>query len=167
MRANKNDDLQLLEAKGQGFVRIGLLAVDKGKQGLEQTKHTLPQIQSLFLQSMTDAVGKTIAYSGWDVQAEVAQPISKKPLHALTTMDDHNSPVWIAKENGYVPGKHIRSKESDVVWTINKISEAGMFTLSQAMNYSDDKSTEDVALKDILNSWVQVKCCHIPCNTRL
>ena len=167
MRATKNDDLQLLEAKGQGFVRIGLLAVDKGKQGLEHTKHTLPQIQSL-LQSMTDAVGKTISYSDWNVKAEVAQPcISKKPSPASTTMDDHKSPVWIAKDHGYVPGRHIKQKDTEVVWTINAISEAGMFTLSQAMNYNDDKSTEDVALKEILNSWVQVKCCHIPCNTRL
>ena len=167
-QGKRNDDVQLLAAKGQGFVRIGLLAVDKGKQGLEHTKHTLPQIQSLFLQSMTDAVGKTISYSDWNVKAEVAQPcISKKPSPALTTMDDHMSPVWIAKDHGYVPGRHIKQKDTEVVWTINAISEAGMFTLSQAMNYNDDKSTEDVALKEILNSWVQVKCCHIPCNTRL
>ena len=170
MRAKKNDDLQLLEAKGQGFVRIGLFAVDKGKQGLEGIKHTMPEIQSLFLQSMTDAVGKTISYSGWDVKAEVAQPcISKKPLPALTTQDDHNSPVWIAKDHGYVPGRHIKQKDTEVVWTINAISEAGMCTLSQAINYSDDKSTKDVALKDILHSWVQEKSKRylIPLNTRL
>ena len=135
---------------------------------MEGTKYTMDEIKSLYLQAMTDAVGKTIAYSGWDVKAEVAQPcISKKPLPALTTMDDHMSPVWIAKDHGYVPGRHIKQKDTEVVWTINAISEAGMFTLSQAMNYNDDKSTEDVALKEILNSWVQVKCCHIPCNTRL
>ena len=129
----------------------------------------MDEIKSLYLQAMTDAVGMTIAYSGWDVQAEVAQPISKKPLPALTTMDDHNNPVWIAKDHGYVPGVLIKQKDSAMVWTINAISEAGMCTLSQAINYSDDKSTKDVALKDILHSWVQEKSKRhcIPLNTRL
>ena len=168
-QGKRDDDLQLLEAKGQAWVRIGLFAVSRGHQGLEGTKYTMDEIKSLYLQAMTDAVGKTIGYSGWDVQAQVAQPISKKQLPALTTMDDHNNPVWIAKAQGYVPGVLIKLKDTEVVWTINEISEAGMFTLSQAINYSDDKSTKDVALKDILHSWVQEKnkryC--IPLNTRL
>jgi hypothetical protein len=140
---------------GQIFVRIGLLATDKGVLGPEQKKHTLQQIRALFLKSLTEAVGKSISFEGWsdaiaaNADAREAEPKTKKEAAQPASLDDHSNPEWIAKRRGFAVGKQVSKRKADKetagkLFAIFDISSDSTVKLTQIGSY--DKTAMQLSI---------------------
>ena len=62
------DETASLEPLGKLFVRVGLYGTDKGHAGRENKKYGLQQIKQLFLDELTNIVGKEVKYAPWSAE---------------------------------------------------------------------------------------------------
>ena len=98
------DETASLDPLGNMCVRVGLYGTDKGQAGRENNNYSLLEIKQLFLDELTNIVGKQVNYAPWSVgEQKVAVEVLSSGNHSafpeqtiVATVGDHNHPLRIA-----------------------------------------------------------------------
>jgi hypothetical protein len=140
---------------GQLFVRVALLATDKGDKGPEGKKFTAEEIKDSFIEAMSELVGQPITCDSWSGSSgtkapaeEQAKPPAASKVHSL---DDHKNPQWIAEQAGFTVGMTVSEKGSSIAFAIFDIGEK--VQLQQLYSYSGKVLKISVDLLELLNKW--------------
>jgi hypothetical protein len=156
---------------GQLFVRVGGLATKRGVQGPEGVQRSLPEIKALFLDQMTEAVGKPVKFPSWgDLTTVEAMPApsasSANASHAratCTSLEDQNDPKYILQRNGIAQDVMMVEKDvgsaphidrAFIVVAIN----GDKLSLKQASPFLDTPLERVISVDDALNKWNTFKC---------
>jgi hypothetical protein len=88
---------------GQLFVRIGCIATRKGALGPEGTKYELPEIQSMFLDTMSARIGRPVKYPGWGELPSPTPKVDDAPAACPSrkSLQDGNEPKYILKKMAF------------------------------------------------------------------
>ena len=92
-----------------------MYGTDKGQAGRENKNYSSQEIKQLFLDELTNIVGKQVKYAPWSVgEQKVAAEVSSSGSHSavpeqaiVATLGDHSKPLWIAQKAGFDIGKSI------------------------------------------------------------
>ncbi len=154
----------LLKPLGQMFVRVGLMAAGKEKQGRERTTFTLREICSKYLEDIGEIVGKKVTFSEWDVDDKGAQSgagdsSGTTPKATSASLRDHSDPVWVAAQSGFSVGKHVvqKSVESSAEGMFVIFSIGETVELRQVCRYSGEPVKVQTMLQDLLTAWACTK----------
>jgi hypothetical protein len=144
---------------GQLFVRVALISTDKCEKGPEGTKFTFAEVKQLFLESMSEVVGKPITFDQWAAKAPAAPKPQIKAADAetkqLASLNDLNDPEWIAKQAGYEIGGTVikRGVQSTIsnVYAIFSINDK--VQLQQVCSYGQPLQRIELDLGEFLHKW--------------
>ena len=91
----------------QAFVRIGLFALERQKDGFDKTKHSLEDIKKVFLTSLSNWLARKVRFPDWHLDdtsdSQVTTSDSQQTVDSSSTLvdfNDHCCPVWRAKQIG-------------------------------------------------------------------
>ena len=156
----------LLKPLGMMFVRVALLVLGKEKQGRERKVYTMQELQKLFLNDVSNVLGKVVNFEKWVPKGSVKPAAQKQVTSALqltpksASLSDHADPEWIASQSGYSIGKHVVEKDvemaPDRLYTIFKIDDTGV-ELRQFCSYTGSPGIAKVNLEALLTGWSLTK----------
>ena len=160
-----NDDV--LKELGYIFVRVGLLATKKGKDGPEEREYTLPEIQFMFLADMEKRMGRKVIYDAWTVTApekdkDKDAKENKAPANTIASVQNLDSATWLAKQKGFSVGCYVHEKVPGKTpnYKITKINDAtGQVEMHVPAFYPGEKPpvSGTVTLQVLLENWGPVK----------
>ena len=147
---------------GQAFVRMGLKLTGKEKQGRERSTYTIDQLRTMFLADVGQILGEKVTFEAWDGKADASLPPQGEPTSssvsatsAVTSLSDHDDPVFIAGQAGFKIGKIVVEKSIDAspdrLYTIFTI--ASKVVLQQAVSYTMNPAKVTVSLSELMTNW--------------
>ena len=162
---------------GRLWVRVALLATDKGKFGREKKDFTIGEIRSMFLADLCRTVGSPVEYPKWecdqtsvDVEASDAassqQPHTKKARVATTS--DHDDPTWILDQKGFHESSIVVQASQNTYDLVYKIVSIGSdISLELVCDFGKPDKLKEITipLQKFLMEWTQFKG-HPPCVLR-
>ena len=161
------DETASLLPLGQMFVRVGLLATQKGNVGREETEYTLQGIKDSFLASLSAIVKVEVKYPPWHHKAEAhakpkAAQANASSSKTTATLEDHGNPAWIAEKAGFKVGMSIVEKLDGAVsiercFDIVSIDADKVIKLVTVCAYDGAHKTVEISLDTLLNKWQVTK----------
>ena len=154
------DESASLEPLGQFFVRVGLYATIKGRQGREGKDYELQAIKDMYLAQLSSIVKTDVTYAPWATNGEPkaepkADPVSSTPVTA--TLADHSSPLWIAQKRGFHVGTTIIEKLAGVSASVDRcydiVSIDTKIKIVSICAYDGVHVHAEITLEGLLANW--------------
>ena len=145
---------------GRMFVRMILKLTDKEKLGAEGVAYTsYAPICDKYLAEMSELLGGLITFDGWtpakpNVEGEKQAPVPKSA--GPISLDQHNSPVWLAEQKGFTVSKLVYEKSTKRgptnLFVIVELNDA-FVALEPACDYEHSGKRIRVELGALLKEW--------------
>ena len=110
---------KVVKPLGQLFVRIGLKASQREKNGRERKAYEYDDIRSMYLGDVGKILGEPVAFDKWPTTKKTADATAEKPdassasARQMASLSDLSDPVWLAGQAGFKIGKTCVEKGVD------------------------------------------------------
>ena len=175
-QVNKVQSPIVLKYVGQTFVRIGLLALERQKDGLEKEKINLADIKKLFLTSLGNLLKGKVKFPLWHLDDTSESQVSTSDSQQtdgsssqLVDYTEHSCPVWKAKQLGFAVDTIIFHPKSTVpcgYWTIKDVGKDGLLSIIQTVSYDDTYKEDTISLDTlVMQGWKAAQKVQLPVKT--